>query len=208
MPVNWFVYDNTAASEIESIMATDRMSFEIAAAQLKPGRCHFALSVTYLPLGSPDPPGPIDGYHIGSCAISLLPISRGWVALDPEDPTGDVVVDGNYNATDADKVVLRTAVRRLMKVIESPGLREEVECGTPPPGGKPLTSTSSDEDIEALIRATAQTWHHPMDTVAMGKAVDSVLRFIGVHNLRIVDASVFPSPISANQQATVYICCG
>lgn len=83
-------------------------------------------------------------------------------------------------------------------------------AGTKPPKGMPvLASNSSDESIDARVRAYSEVWHHSGGTVAMGKdtqyaVVDGEFRVHGTELLRVVDASVLPGPISATPQATVY----
>ncbi len=56
----------------------------------------------------------------------------------------------------------------------------------------------SDADLEAWIRKTAITAHHPCGTCAIGTVVDPDLRVIGAQGLRIVDASVIPTLVSAH----------
>src|SRR3954447_22371007 len=60
-----------------------------------------------------------------------------------------------------------------------------------------VPASDSDADIEAHVRATAQTIYHPVGTCRMGSddgaVVDPELRVRGVEALRVVDASVMPS---------------
>jgi choline dehydrogenase-like flavoprotein len=43
-----------------------------------------------------------------------------------------------------------------------------------------------------------------MGSVAMGKVIDTDLKFKGIRGLRVVDASVFPVIISAHLQVATY----
>jgi choline dehydrogenase-like flavoprotein len=43
-----------------------------------------------------------------------------------------------------------------------------------------------------------------MGSLAMGSVVDTNLKVNGVANLRVIDASVFPVPITGHLQAAVY----
>ena len=71
----------------------------------------------------------------------------------------------------------------------------------------PGESVKSDPEIDAFIRKTAITAHHPCGTCAMGIGPDSVtdpqLRVRGVERLRVIDASVMPDLVSAHINACV-----
>lgn len=49
-----------------------------------------------------------------------------------------------------------------------------------------------------------RTLYHPAGSAAMGKVVDSDLRVFGITGLRVVDASVFPTPLASHYQACIY----
>ena len=63
--------------------------------------------------------------------------------------------------------------------------------------------------IDAHIRATGITVHHPLGTCRMGPAsermsvVDPQLRVLGTEGLRVVDASVMPDLVGGNINAVV-----
>jgi choline dehydrogenase-like flavoprotein len=63
----------------------------------------------------------------------------------------------------------------------------------------------TDDDIRALVRASANTIFHPTGTCKMGTdpaaVVDPELRVKGLRGLRIADASVMPKIIGGNTNA-------
>jgi choline dehydrogenase-like flavoprotein len=71
----------------------------------------------------------------------------------------------------------------------------------------PGTEIASDKQIDAWIRATTVTAHHPAGTCAMGTGkgavIDRELRVLGTEKLRVVDASAMPDLISGNINACV-----
>ncbi|CAH0718083.1 unnamed protein product, partial [Brenthis ino] len=64
------------------------------------------------------------------------------------------------------------------------------------PKPKAKIHSPPDEYLECLLREVAVTGHHVAGTCAGGQVVDSELRVKNVKGLRIMDASVLPSPIS------------
>jgi choline dehydrogenase-like flavoprotein len=68
----------------------------------------------------------------------------------------------------------------------------------------PLTVESTDDEIKDRIRAFGAPHFHPAGTCALGSVLDTELRVKGVQGLRVVDASVFPTPVGGHPQATLY----
>ena len=73
----------------------------------------------------------------------------------------------------------------------------------------PGAEVKTDQQLEAYVRHTAVTAHHPAGTCKMGPTsdkmavVDTQLRVIGLDALRVADASVFPDLVGGNINAPV-----
>ena len=71
----------------------------------------------------------------------------------------------------------------------------------------PGPEAQTDEDLLNHARATAGTTFHQTSTCMMGpgpkSVVDTALRVKGLERLRVVDASVMPTVVSGNTNATV-----
>ena len=172
---------------------------------LSPPRSHYEILPMYaraeVPLTNSHIPQ--DGSIMSIGLINLLPTSRGSITLASTDPHTDPIIDPNYYATETDRVILRTALRRNMSAFETPeaqGIAEEV----PPLGLPRLNSKSTDEEIDTRVRRSAGTFYHTAGSCSMGSVVDTECRVIGVEALRVVDASVVPVPISAHPMVCLY----
>jgi len=134
--------------------------------------------------------------------VMLHPESRGRVRLRSADPTASVRIAQNFLATDKDIRTIREGVRLARDVAGRRGL-DPFRGRETAPG----PDCRTDAEIDAFVRATAITAHHPCATCAMGTGeravVDSALRVRGVEGLRVVDASVMPDLVSGNINACV-----
>ncbi len=135
-------------------------------------------------------------------AVLLRPESRGEVRLASADPAAAPRIRQNFLATDRDRKTLRDGIRMARAVAAQPAMRAFVEREIAP-------GSDADEDLDALIRATGITVHHPLGTCRMGAAndplavVDPALRVRGADNLRVADASVMPDLVGGNINAPV-----
>lgn len=208
-PVELFVDDRIQDDEIEARLRSDGVQKlpNSTYPDLLPGRLHYTMLVAYMPIGvlrDEDKDIMVDGSLISSAVLNYLPTSRGKITLASADPDAQPIVDPKYCTTERDRFVLRTAARRMMQALESPEMQEVILEEAVAPGCKPLNSNSADEDIDKRVADEGQVWHHASGTCALGSVVDGKLKVKGTSNLRVVDSSVLPSPISATTQASVY----
>lgn len=207
LPCDWVVSEEAPSEQMRAALKADGEAVNEHHPLLHPARCHTETLIVYAPAGAPvaGVNVPLDGTHIASAVLGMLPTSRGSITIASSDPSSPPVIDPNYYATEADRVALRAGLRQVMRVLqETSEGRAIVESEVPPAGFPPLKPDSTDEEIDARVKRAGNTFYHPAGSAAMGKVVDTKLRVHGVENLRVVDASVLPVPISAHYQACVY----
>lgn len=174
---------------------------------LKGPRCQLEMNIQYAVFGA-EQIGiklPIDGTAIMIYCMACLPTSRGVISLGSCDPAKPPVIDPNYNATEADRFVMRKAWRIMSRLmLETPEGKDLVVDEIVPEGHRCLQSDAPDDLIDARVKMGGGTCYHPAASASMGKVVDSSLKVFGTQNLRVVDASVIPVPLAAHYQAPVF----
>lgn len=164
--------------------------------------------VAYVPPGIPGIP--VDGTHIATSTMLLLPTSRGTVSIRSNSPSEPPRIQPNYFSTALDRDTLVHAARQTLKaVLTTSSMKTIVESESPPSGEgldglTPLNADDSDEVIEERIRRTGLQHHHSGGTAAMGKVVDTEGKVLGVKGLRVADASIIPIPLGGHPQASLY----
>jgi choline dehydrogenase len=134
-------------------------------------------------------------------AIPCRPESRGWLRITSPDPARPPAMQPNYLATQNDRDTMVAALKVTRKVFAMPAMRKYVtEEIFPGPQAK------TDEDLLNHVRATSGTTFHQTSTCMMGpgpmSVVDTTLKVKGVDALRVIDASIMPTVVSGNTNAT------
>lgn len=144
-------------------------------------------------------PFPI-GHGYAISPVALYPKARGTLRLASPDPSAAPLIDPKLLSEPGEIDSLVRAIKIARAVFASEAFAEY--------GGievAPGPEVQSDDEIDAYIRATGYTVHHPVGTCRMGSDKDAVvdpeLRFNGIKGLRIADASVMPKIIGGNTNA-------
>ena len=134
--------------------------------------------------------------HVGP----MRPTSRGHVRLRDARATTPPRILFNYMGSAEDRRDMRTAVRLTREIFQQAAFDafRGIELS-------PGVAVQSDDEIDAHIRANAETAYHPSGSCRMGSdemaVTDAVGRVHGVHALRVVDASIMPQVVSGNLNA-------
>lgn len=137
---------------------------------------------------------------IGSARVE----GTGWVKLRSADPADPPRILSRFLATDLDLHVMRRSIeiaRNLVarKAFGGLGIREV----------DPGDNVRTRDQVDHYLRATVAGDYHLCGTCRIGSdrmaVVDHELKVHGIEALRVVDASVMPSIVSANTNATTII---
>nr|WP_176422075.1 GMC family oxidoreductase N-terminal domain-containing protein [Bradyrhizobium sp. 2S1]MCK7664913.1 GMC family oxidoreductase N-terminal domain-containing protein [Bradyrhizobium sp. 2S1] len=129
------------------------------------------------------------------------PSSAGTIKLRSNDPNTYPLIDPNYLSTQDDVNILIEGIR-LSREIVGQSAFNGVRGAELMPG----PNVVSQQELAAYVRANSYTIYHVSCSCKMGldrmSVVDPELRVYGVEGLRIADASIMPTIINANLNAT------
>ncbi len=143
-----------------------------------------------------------DGF--GCRAVMLHPESRGEIKLASADPRAPMKIYQNFLSTEND---IRT-IRDGLKIVRDVAAQSDLDAfrGEENFPGKDV---QTDDELDAFIRATALTAHHPLGTCKMGgdddemAVVNPECEVRGVPGLRVIDGSIIPDMVGGNINAPI-----
>ncbi|KAL4875840.1 hypothetical protein BJY04DRAFT_210965 [Aspergillus karnatakaensis] len=137
-------------------------------------------------------------------AALVAPLSRGQVTIRSASMEDPPIIELGYLTHKADVDVALAAFKRTRDAWSA----TEITVGSE---YQPGPAVQTDEEILTYLRSNIGPVYHPAGTCAMGKngdakaVVDSAARVIGVHGLRVVDASIFPTLPPGHPQSSCYM---
>jgi len=134
-------------------------------------------------------------------AVLFGPLSRGRTHITSSDPFQAPAVDPAYYAHPLDFETHVRGIELGRTVLKTPPL-DTIYQGEYEPGDT--------KNVEVWAREVAASDNHVVGSLAMmpkelGGVVDTRMRMYGIENVRVVDASIIPFPVSAHLMSTVYV---
>ena len=128
--------------------------------------------------------------------------SRGHIRLRSPNPAEAPAITFNYLSHADDMAEMRACVRLTRDIFAQPAFKPFFDYEM-----QPGADVTSDEDIDAFVRAKVESAYHPCGTCKMGDAadplavVDPTTKVIGVEGLYVVDSSILPQITNGNLNA-------
>ncbi|KAJ3644463.1 hypothetical protein Zmor_022190 [Zophobas morio] len=142
--------------------------------------------------------------------VSLHDVSTGTVRLKSKNPYDYPMIDSNFLSDRGNKdiKIIYEGIQLVLKLLKTKAFRKMNATLQ----GRPLRACRNNEYLSegywyCAIRQVSSNLYHPLGTCPMGTdikkgaVVDSKLKVFGFRNLRIADASVFPSPLAGHPNA-------
>ena len=147
---------------------------------------------------------------------NLLPFSRGSIHINSTNPFSQPSINPNFLQLPIDTLVQSAIAVRIRDLFATPPLSQHVTNEVSPGFAVvPQNATYVDRDgpWAEWVRGSFNGNSHPVSTCGMlgrelGGVVDKEGKVYGTRNLRVVDASIFPTQISGHLSASVYAVAG
>jgi choline dehydrogenase len=137
--------------------------------------------------------------------VVCRPQSVGRVWLRSRNPAESLNILTNYLTSEYDMSVLLAGIKLGREIVQTRAFAE-MRGAELIPG--PAMGTD-EQKLRKYIKDTCITDWHPSGTCKMGldtrAVVDPRLRVYGIDRLRVVDASIMPSVVSGNLQASIFM---
>lgn len=150
--------------------------------------------------GTPSTDGHGFQVHVGP----NKPKSRGRVKVTSNNIEDAPSILFNYYQHEEDIAAWRQCIRLTREIMEQ-SVMDEYRGGEIQPGAE----VQSDDEIDSWVKQNIESAYHPAGTCKMGpqsdalSVVDTECKVHGLQNLRVVDASVFPTLPNGNINAPV-----
>lgn len=143
-----------------------------------------------------------DVHSIQLFGYPLRSRSEGSVRITSADRRAPIAIRPNYLTDAYDQRVTAAMFRFIREWMRQPAIAAMVKKER-----EPVPSLQTDEDIIDAFRTRGQAGYHACGTCRMGNFPDAVLdercRVRGLDGLRVVDASIMPTMVSANTNGPV-----
>ena len=138
-----------------------------------------------------------------TCGVwQMRPESKGFVRARTADPDDPPAIQPNYLIAETDRLAATAGLRWARRLLATRALAAYRGAET-----LPGEACRSDEALLAYARARGATVYHAVSTCRMGIDPTAVvapnLKLKGMGGLRVVDASVMPTMVSANANAAM-----
>lgn len=147
------------------------------------------------------PDCPAMGPSFTFITILVRPQSIGHVTVRGGDPAAAPVIQENYLQCEADVQVQLKAIELCRSMVRTQAFAELFDGEALPGDGR------SESELRQYVRSHSSTIWHPVGTCKMGRdrmaVVDPQLRVHGIDGLRVADASIMPTIVSANPNAAI-----
>ncbi|KOC07415.1 putative aryl-alcohol dehydrogenase [Aspergillus flavus AF70] len=145
--------------------------------------------------------------YINILVLHNHPFSRGSIHIQSANAGDKPIYDPKYLSHPLDLEILARHTQFLDKIASTEPFSSLLKPGARVP--KAAVDLADLDTAKEVVKDRLFHCCHPVGTCAMmpaelGGVVDNQLKVHGTHNLRVVDASIFPLELSGTIQATTY----